>query len=110
MNKLVALAIAMALGGCMADGFEAEHDDVASQVSAVEEAPAPTDENMMNQAWNRCWNGCEFVMGCQGTICRIQHGIGDGRDRCDGDVIANERDCVDQCTRRYGGDDGGPPL
>lgn len=111
-NVIMMAVVGLFLGaGCMVE----EADDVASQVSAVEEAPMPTEDDL--SVSRVCIDSCRadgqaWFEGCQRAFpgwANQRPGNPDTQGMIDcmrgeGDA---ERGCVNACRRVFGGTTGG---
>lgn len=110
MNKLmVAMVMMLALGGCMTE--DEPYDDVASQVSAVEETPAPTTDEEMRTVRGYCHDACGQQQINRNAMCYEVYiprnsQPSDGQFTLFDDCMAASAQmagvCAGQCERTWG--------
>jgi len=101
MSKLAIVMALALLGGCAAE----EADSVASQQSAVEEAPAPQTEEEMRITLQACNHLCGNQLAAADLNCinwfRAHYNY-QLYDACETAANADRAECSMQCERSWG--------
>ena len=101
MSKPLLLSVLfLSLSACAMEDPEAEHDDIASQESAVEEAPAPEEgAELWGWLFRTCRNSCDTRFSAQNDLCLTRFFIDtEAYSVCADAAYGDNIDCLGGCS------------